>query len=176
MMKIPQHKVVTLQDNTAIDTLTNALGTLLTERGLRLTTAESCTGGKLASALCASSDTPEFYGVGFITFTNEAKSLILGVQKSTLDIHTAVSEAVVAEMAVGAQKHARVDVSIAVSGYGGPEGGEDGTPPGTVWFALAIHDTVYTVMQHFVGECEEVLDQAVRFAVAQLLALLRDEK
>lgn len=176
MMQIPQNNLVSVPDGESLSNLTNTLGSLLTERRLRLCTAESCTGGKLASALCASRDTPKFYGVGFVTFTNEAKTRILGVAKSTLDIHTAVSEAVVAEMASGAQKQADVEISIAISGYGGPEGGEDGTPPGTVWFGWAIHDTVYTVVQRFTGDCEAVLDQAVRFAVAQLLGLLRENR
>lgn len=174
MMPIPTNKIITLQNTQTVAALTKRLGTLLSQRQLRLTTAESCTGGKLGSALCAAEDTPTFYGVGFITFTDEAKTRILGVAERTLEIHTAVSEAVVAEMATGAREHADVDISIAISGYGGPEGGDDGTPAGTVWFAGDIDGAVYTVVQQFSGECEEVLDQAVRFALAQLLRLLED--
>lgn len=72
--------------------------------------------------------------MGYVTFTDEAKAKILRVQRHSLAEHTAVSEAVVTEMAQGAKDQAEVNISIAISGYGGPEGGEDGTPAGTVWF------------------------------------------
>ncbi|HFZ8993518.1 TPA: 2-oxo-tetronate isomerase [Citrobacter freundii] len=172
MTQLHSTEIISLTENQSVDDLTSQLGQYLVDHKLRLTTAESCTGGKLASALCAAKDTPEFYGVGFITFTNEAKELILQVQRSSLEEHTAVSEVVVSEMATGAKAQAEVDISIAVSGYGGPEGGEDGTPAGTVWFAWNIQDQVFTARQHFTGECEEVLDQSVRFALAELFYLL----
>lgn len=171
-MQIPRNWIIELNDNDTPDRLTNQLGSWLTKHGMRLTTAESCTGGKLASALCAAKDTPEFYGVGFVTFTNEAKEKILGVQQSTLEKYTAVSEPVVCEMASGALNTAGVDIAIAVSGYGGPEGGEDGTPAGTVWFAWNIRGNVHTAMRHFDGDCDAVLSQAVRYSLAQLLTLL----
>ncbi len=76
-----------------------------------------------------------------------------------------------AEMATGAIERADADVSIAITGYGGPEGGEDGTPAGTVWFAY-IKGQNYTAVMHFAGDCETVLALAVRFALAQLLQLL----
>ncbi|WP_176209672.1 CinA family protein, partial [Salmonella enterica] len=65
-----------------------------------------------------------------------------------------------------------VNISIAISGYGGPEGGEDGTPAGTVWFAWNINNTTFTIRQHFNGDCQEVLEKCVRFALAELLFLL----
>lgn len=173
-MQIPYDKIIKLDPHQTVDSLTNKLGDWLSAHHLRLTTAESCTGGKLASALCAAEDTPTFYGVGFVTFTNEAKELILGVKKETLEQHTAVSEAVVREMATGAQARAKTEISIAISGYGGPEGGEDGTPAGTVWFAWTIQEDTWSVVQHFSGDCEAVLEQAVRFACAQLYALLTE--
>ena len=71
--------------------IANELGRLLTEKKLRLTTAESCTGGLIASALCASDDTPSFYGCGFITYTDGAKITVLGVKEETISAHTAVS-------------------------------------------------------------------------------------
>lgn len=76
--------------------------------------------------------------MGYVTFTDEAKAKILRVQRHSLAEHTAVSEAVVTEMAQGAKDQAEVNISIAISGYGGPEGGEDGTPAGTVWFARIL--------------------------------------
>ncbi|WP_436858575.1 2-oxo-tetronate isomerase [Citrobacter tructae] len=173
-MQISKNKTIELKETETVEQLTNRLGRWLVNHHMRLTTAESCTGGKLASALCAADDTPEFYGVGFVTFTDEAKQRILGVEKSTLEKYTAVSEAVVHEMANGALKNADVDISVAISGYGGPEGGEDGTPAGTVWFAWNIRGSVSTSVQHFDGDCDAVLSQSVRFALAQLLSLLDD--
>lgn len=73
-MRLEQHDIVTLDEAETIDSLTKKLGHLLVNQKLRLTTAESCTGGKLASALCAAEDTPSFYGVGYVTFTDEAKA------------------------------------------------------------------------------------------------------
>ncbi len=100
-MRLEQHDIVTLDEAESVDSLTKKLGDLLVNQKLRLTTAESCTGGKLASALCAAEDTPSFYGVGYVTFTDEAKAKILRVQRHSLAEHTAVSEAVVTEMAQG---------------------------------------------------------------------------
>ncbi|EBD1257661.1 2-oxo-tetronate isomerase [Salmonella enterica] len=171
-MRLDQHDIVTLDGVASVNSLTKKLGDFLVSQKLRLTTAESCTGGKLASALCAAEDTPSFYGVGYITFTDDAKAKILHVQRNSLAKHTAVSEAVVTEMAQGAKDQAAVDISIAISGYGGPEGGEDGTPAGTVWFAWNISNTTFTTQQHFTGDCQEVLEKCVRFALAELLFLL----
>lgn len=137
-MNINRDKIVQLVDTDTIENLTSALSQRLIADQLRLTTAESCTGGKLASALCAAEDTPKFYGAGFVTFTDQAKMKILSVSQQSLERYSAVSEKVAAEMATGAIERADADVSIAITGYGGPEGGEDGTPAGTVWFAWHI--------------------------------------
>ena len=166
-MNINRDKIVQLVDTDTIENLTSALSQRLIADQLRLTTAESCTGGKLASALCAAEDTPKFYGAGFVTFTDQAKMKILSVSQQSLERYSAVSEKVAAEMATGAIERADADVSIAITGYGGPEGGEDGTPAGTVWFAWHIKGQNYTAVMHFAGDCETVLALAVRFALAQ---------
>ena len=167
-MNINSDKIVQLADTDTIENLTSALSQRLIADQLRLTTAESCTGGKLASALCAAEDTPKFYGAGFVTFTDQAKMKILSVSQQSLERYSAVSEKVAAEMATGAIERADADVSIAITGYGG----EDGTPAGTVWFAWHIKGQTYTAVMHFAGDCETVLALAVRFALAQLLQLL----
>ncbi|MTH46081.1 2-oxo-tetronate isomerase [Intestinirhabdus alba] len=174
-MQLQENDTISLSTLPSLSDLTKQLGERLVHRRWRLTTAESCTGGKLASALCAAKDTPEFYGVGYITFTNEAKARVLGVKQESLARYTAVSERVVTEMAVGARERAGVDISIAVSGYGGPEGGEDGTPAGTVWFAWDVGGRPCTAVRRFEGDCEAVLDASVCFALGQLLALLPDD-
>ncbi|MCC4040679.1 2-oxo-tetronate isomerase [Escherichia coli] len=171
-MNINSNKIVQLADSDTIENLTSALSQRLIADQLRLTTAESCTGGKLACALCAAEDTPKFYGAGFITFTDQAKMKILGVSQQSLEKYTAVSEKIAAEMATGAKERTDVDISIAITGYGGPEGGQDGTPAGTVWFAWNIKGNTHAAVMHFDGDCETVLALAVRFALAQLLKLL----
>ena len=119
-MNINKDKNVQLADTDTIENLTSALSQRLIADQLRLTTAESCTGGKLASALCAAEDTPKFYGAGFVTFTDQAKMKILSVSQQSLERYSAVSEKVAAEMATGAIERADADVSIAITGYGGP--------------------------------------------------------
>ncbi len=109
--------------------LTAEVARALIARGWRLTTAESCTGGNLAAALCAQADTAAFYDTGVVTFSDEAKRNVLQVRAETLAVHSAVSEACVQEMSSGILALAGADIAIAVSGYAGPEGGEDGTPP-----------------------------------------------
>lgn len=160
-MNINRDKIVQLADTDTIENLTSALSQRLIADQLRL-----------ASALCAAEDTPKFYGAGFVTFTDQAKMKILSVSQQSLERYSAVSEKVAAEMATGAIERADADVSIAITGYGGPEGGEDGTPAGTVWFAWHIKGQNYTAVMHFAGDCETVLALAVRFALAQLLQLL----
>lgn len=114
-------------NNTTISELTKKLATTLTERGLRLTTAESCTGGNLAVALCAEENTAEFYDVGMVVFSDAAKERILGVRHETIERFTAVSEQTVTEMAAKIRDIAEADIGVAISGYAGPEGGDDGT-------------------------------------------------
>ena len=119
-MNINRDKIVQLVDTDTIENLTSALSQRLIADQLRLTTAESCTGGKLASALCAAEDTPKFYGAGFVTFTDQAKMKILSVSQQSLERYSAVSEKVAAEMATGAIERADADVSIAITGEGCP--------------------------------------------------------
>ncbi|KFC12256.1 putative DNA repair protein [Trabulsiella guamensis ATCC 49490] len=151
------------------------LGRVLVAKQLQLATAESCTGGLIASALCAADDTPSFYGSGFITYTDDAKITLLGVSRETIRTFTAVSEQTVREMAAGAKQRSGADVSLAVSGYAGPDGGEDGTPAGTVWFAWQLaQDEIHTSVKRFDGDSESVLAQATSYAMAALILLLAE--
>nr|WP_318382428.1 2-oxo-tetronate isomerase [uncultured Enterobacter sp.] len=156
-----------------VDFLANALGERLIQQHLRLTTAESCTGGQLASTLCAAKNTPDFFGYGFITFTDAAKINVLKVPRETIARHTAVSQQTVEAMARGAISASGEALSVAISGYAGPDGGEDGTPAGTVWFAWYFgEDEVRTRCRQFTGDCTEVIDQAIRYAIAMLICRL----
>lgn len=105
---------------------------------LRLTTAESCTGGLIVGALTEIGGSSDVIGRGFVTYSNEAKMEMLGVAAATLDQHGAVSGATVKEMTAGALKAAGADadIAIAVSGVAGPGGGSPDKPVGTVWIAV----------------------------------------
>ncbi len=149
--------------------LTLQIANTFIDRGLSLTTVESCTGGNLAVALCAETDTAAFYDIGLITFSDYAKQRMLGVKASTLEKYTAVSKQTVREMSVGIRKLAGTDISIAISGYAGPDGGEDGTPAGTVWFAWNFRGQIVTKRELFSGECQDVIDKAVRYSLAGLV-------
>ncbi|MBT1729140.1 2-oxo-tetronate isomerase [Enterobacter quasimori] len=158
--------------NETVGELTKKLATKLTDAGLRLTTAESCTGGNLAVALCAEENTSEFYDVGMVVFSDEAKERILGVRHETLTRFTAVSEQTVTEMAAKIRDIAQADISIAISGYAGPEGGDDGTAAGTVCFAWNLGALTETSTVHFSGECQDVVEKAVRYALSELIEKL----
>ena len=108
---------------------------LLRDRGETLTTAESCTGGLIASMLTRIPGSSAGFHAGFVTYANEIKTAVLGVQAETLEAHGAVSEEVVREMALGALQRSGADYAIAVSGIAGPEGGSADKPVGTVWLA-----------------------------------------
>ena len=152
--------------------LTKLVATALLNCGWRLTTAESCTGGNLATALCAEENTSAFYDIGVVTFSDAAKKKMLNVQGETLEKYSAVSEQCVREMSAGALAQAGADVSIAISGYAGPDGGDDGTPAGTVWFAWNLQGRIETERTIFSGECQDVVEKAVRYALAILVEQL----
>ncbi|WP_307368910.1 CinA family protein [Brevundimonas sp. SORGH_AS_0993] len=106
-------------------------------RGLTLTTAESCTGGLVAGALTAIAGSSTALDRGFVTYSNEAKAQMLGVDEQLLKTHGAVSEPVARAMATGAVDHSRATVSVAVTGVAGPGGGSAQKPVGLVHFAAA---------------------------------------
>ncbi|HDX4047907.1 TPA: 2-oxo-tetronate isomerase [Enterobacter soli] len=163
-------------NNKTIGELTRNLASRLTDSGLRLTTAESCTGGKLSVALCAEENTADFYDVGVVVFSDEAKARILGVRSETLTRFTAVSEQTVSEMAINILDIAQADISIAISGYAGPEGGDDGTAAGTVCFAWNVCGRIETNTVFFSGESPDVVEKSVRYALAELIVKLSDGK
>ena len=113
---------------------------LYRKRGLRITTAESCTGGMIAAALTDIGGSSDVFERGFVTYSNEAKTEMLGVPADLIAHHGAVSVHVAREMALGALRQARADVAVAVTGIAGPGGGSAMKPVGTVVFARAQRD------------------------------------
>lgn len=117
--------------------LSEQVGLALKARGATMTTAESCTGGWVAKVITDIAGSSAWFERGFVTYSNEAKSQMIGVREATLAQHGAVSEPVVVEMAIGALKAARADFAVSISGVAGPDGGSEDKPVGTVWFAFA---------------------------------------
>lgn len=120
-----------------IQALANQLGDALAKQQWVATTAESCTGGGVATAITDIAGSSQWFDRAFITYSNEAKMQMLGVQAETLANHGAVSEPVVEQMAEGALTNSLADISVAISGIAGPTGGTEEKPVGTVWFAWA---------------------------------------
>jgi nicotinamide-nucleotide amidase len=109
-------------------------------RGLKIATAESCTGGLVAAALTDIAGSSDVVDRGFVTYSNEAKEAMLGVKPATLKQHGAVSAQTAAAMATGALKHSLADIAVAITGIAGPGGGSRQKPVGLVHFAAASRD------------------------------------
>ena len=146
------------------------LASCLSQTGKTVTCAESCTGGLIGATLTSVAGSSGWFNAGFITYSNEMKTKLLGVPQDTLDEFGAVSEPVVKAMANGALASANADYAVSVSGIAGPGGGTEFKPVGTVCFGFAIKGraTVVTT-EHFSGERDQVRAAAVAFAVEQLL-------
>ena len=113
------------------------------QKGVMLATAESCTGGMLSAAITDIPGSSAIFDRGFVTYTNDAKVQMLGVQQTTLDTYGAVSEPVAAEMAKGALAHANADIAVSITGIAGP-GGSEHKPEGRVCFGVASKGRVAT--------------------------------
>lgn len=124
--------------------LEEVIARLLLEKQSTLSTAESCTGGRIASMLTAMPGSSNYFKGGVVAYANEAKESLLGVKHSTLSTHGAVSEETVREMAKGVLEQLTTTYSIAVSGIMGPTGSTPDKPVGTVWIAIANNNTIKT--------------------------------
>lgn len=154
-----------------LESLAAELGTALAAKGWRLVTAESCTGGWVAQAMTAVAGSSAWFDRGFVTYSNEAKTDMLGVSRETLAKSGAVSEETVREMVAGALRHGRAEAALAISGIAGPGGGSDSKPVGTVCFAWAvIGKPVSAITRHFDGDRRLVRMQAAHYALGQMLA------
>ena len=151
-----------------LETLCTALAQVLIARKLSMVTAESCTGGLIAASCTQLSGSSAWFERGFVTYSNAAKSELLGVAASLIEAQGAVSEEVAKAMALGALAHSPAHISVAVTGIAGPTGGSDAKPVGTVWLAWAWRDAKQGIhceamLQHFQGSRAEV-----RYATAEL--------
>ncbi|RZJ32560.1 MAG: CinA family protein [Brevundimonas sp.] len=122
---------------TDIEDLAQRIITEASARGLMVATAESCTGGLVAGALTAIAGSSAVVDRGFVTYSNEAKTALVGVPADLINAQGAVSEAVARAMAEGAVRHSRATISVAITGIAGPGGGSADKPVGLVHFAAA---------------------------------------
>ena len=164
----------------AFDDDVAALALALTARGWRLATAESCTGGLIAAACTARPGSSDWFERGVVTYSNAAKTELLGVPAALIATHGAVSEEVARAMAAGALERAPVQLAVAVTGVAGPGGGTAAKPVGLVWLALAWQGEAGSeasgaqISAHrlqLAGDRAAVRAQTVRYALRGLLDL-----
>lgn len=159
--------------DSATDLLCRRIGTALRARQWHLSTAESCTGGGVASALTNVSGSSDWFDSGFVTYSNAAKVAMLGVQQDTLLQYGAVSEQTAAEMARGAIRSGRAQIACSITGIAGPGGGSATKPVGTVcfgWAALDGNSTTQT--KRLFGDRDAVRQQSVQVALQGILTIL----
>nr|WP_286086895.1 CinA family protein [Halomonas sp. S3-1-1] len=158
--------------NLDVALLARRLGKLCVAQNVTLTTAESCTGGGIASMITSAAGSSAYFETGFVTYSNAAKTRLLGVSTETLDAKGAVSEAVVDEMVRGACRESGADLGVAVSGVAGPGGGSADKPVGLVWLSVGNEREQRAQRFVFPGDRQAVREQAVREAMIALILRL----
>ena len=145
----------------------------LKDRGYKVATAESCTGGLLAGKIINASGASDIIDMSFVTYSNEAKSDLVFVNSETISTYNVVSEQVAEEMAKGAAKRAGAHVGLSTTGVAGPKGGSKDIPVGTVCFGIAIGDKCYTYRHRFKPISRQYVRRAsVNFILKKLNELL----
>lgn len=147
----------------------------LKERGLTMTTVESCTGGMIAAAVTSVAGSSSVFHQGYVTYCDAAKHEMAGVRKKTLRKYTAVSCQTAKEMAAGGARAAKADCCISVTGYAGPPSGEPGEEVGLVYIGCAFRGKVKVKECHFSGTRGEVREQAKQKALKMLAVRLEHQ-
>ena len=155
--------------------LVTELAAALLARGAQLATAESCTGGLIAGACTDIAGSSDWFERGFVSYSNQAKTGMLGVDPALIATHGAVSEAVALAMAQGAVQHSRAQCSLAVTGVAGPGGGSADKPVGMVWFGWCVDGQADAQCVRFEGDRAAVRGATVEHALQGLLRRLRQE-
>ena len=152
--------------------LPGLLADLMLKKGWLLATAESCTGGMISAACTDLAGSSNWFERGFVTYSNAAKTELLGVDAALIAAHGAVSEEVARAMAAGAIARSRAQVAVAVTGVAGPTGGSRAKPVGTVWFGFMRDGQLSSEVQHFDGDRAAVRLATVQHALKRLVQLL----
>jgi nicotinamide-nucleotide amidase len=152
--------------------MTNSLAARLTALDWMMTSAESCTGGLIAAQCTDLPGSSRWFDRGLVTYSNAAKTELLGVDAALIDAHGAVSQEVARAMALGAVYRTRARASVSVTGIAGPDGGSAEKPVGTVWFGWCIDGLVYSERQLFSGTRQEVRQTSCAHALLGLILRL----
>ena len=163
---------VLLKTERSTPALCGLLADLLLKKELKLVTAESCTGGMISAACTDLAGSSNWFERGFVTYSNDAKTELLGVEERLLKRAGAVCEGAARAMVLGALAHSHAHVAVAVTGVAGPPGGSPAKPVGTVWFGFAVPGQVITEKCHFEGDRAAVRAATVQHALARLVELL----
>jgi PncC family amidohydrolase len=155
--------------------LKEKLFSLLCERNLKISTAESCTGGMIGASITSIPGISAYYECGFVTYSNEAKQKLIGVNKETLDEFGAVSGETVLEMAQGALEKSGADIAVSVSGIAGPGGGTAEKPVGLVYIGCASEGKNLFEKYIFKGNREEVRQQTVNSALEMIIKRIENK-
>lgn len=149
--------------------LAKQLGEVLHAGNYTATTVESCTGGGVAHAITSIAGSSGWFQQAWVTYSNDAKHQLVGVNQHTLNEFGAVSEQVVVEMAQGGRHLAKADFSLSISGIAGPSGGTASKPVGLVWFAVASETKTETFYRRFSGNRDLVREQAIVLGLEKLI-------
>ena len=161
---------MTIPTDESLHHLASRLGDRLLQTGRLLACAESCTGGYVCKVATDIAGSSQWFDRGFVTYTNQSKSELLGVPAETILEHGAVSEATARAMAAGALQHSQAHVSLAITGIAGPGGGSLDKPVGLVCFAWAARDgKLDSDTQQFLGDRDGVRRQSVAHALQGVL-------
>jgi len=152
------------------------LAAALVARGWMLATAESCTGGLIAAACTSVAGSSDWFERGMVSYSNDAKTELLGVPATLIAAHGAVSAEVARAMAEGAIAHSKAHIAVAVTGIAGPGGATPGKPVGMVWLAIALHGrNVEATLLQLRGDRAAVREQTVLAALRKLIDTLSAE-
>jgi PncC family amidohydrolase len=152
------------------------LGVLLRKRGLKLATAESCTGGLIGHRITNVPGSSDYYLGGIVAYANEVKIAQLDVPPALLARYGAVSREAVLEMAAGARRSLGADIAVSVSGIAGPGGGTDGKPVGTVWVGLSTPEGAWARRFSFPGDRRQVKAASAEAALQIVLEYLEGNR
>ena len=152
--------------------LAQIVGERLRELNLTLSTAESCTGGNVAHVITEIAGSSDYFMGSVVSYSNDVKHRVLGVDQSTLDTFGAVSQPVVEQMAHGVSQLCRTHCAVATSGVAGPSGGTPDKPVGTVWMAAKVGDIVMSQCRHLPGGRKQIIDRATNQVLIMLLKML----
>jgi nicotinamide-nucleotide amidase len=148
------------------------LSELLISRGLTISVAESCTGGSLSSSLTSISGASSYFNCGYITYSNQSKIDMLGVNPESIEIYGAVSEKVAHEMVMGSIQRSLSNIAVSITGIAGPSGGSALKPVGMVCIGFFFNDDVTTTTQFFKGSRSDIVSQSITYALVELSSKL----